>query len=109
MTILNTIELTKQSMIPYYIVFACIIVGGISLSIILNTTRERLIPPNIVIIIMCLLVAFVMLVTSSGFQEPTGKYQYEITIDAVTTFADVIEKYDIIEQRGEIFVVEKKE
>jgi hypothetical protein len=43
------------------------------------------------------------------FRVPTGEYQYEILIDDTVTFNEVNEKYNIIEQRGEIFLVEEKD
>ena len=42
-------------------------------------------------------------------EEPTGRYRYEVTIDPSVTFSELYEKYDVIEQRGEIWVLEEKE
>ena len=109
MTVLNVIELTKQSMIPFYIAAVCVTVSIISLLIAINTSREWLTMPGAASAIIFFLIAIGLLIFASDFQEPTGKYQYEIMIDDSTTFSEVIEKYDIIEQRGEIFVVEEKE
>lgn len=39
----------------------------------------------------------------------TGRYEYEVTIDESVDFIDIYEKYDVIEQRGEIWVLEDKE
>lgn len=41
--------------------------------------------------------------------ESTGRYRYEVTIDPSVTFSEIYEKYDVIEQRGEIWVLEEKE
>jgi hypothetical protein len=40
---------------------------------------------------------------------PSGKVQHEVIFDEGASFMDVIDKYDIIEQRGDIFVLEEKE
>lgn len=40
---------------------------------------------------------------------PTGRYRYECTIDDDASFVDIAEKYVVVEQRGEIWVLEDKE
>ena len=40
---------------------------------------------------------------------PTGRYRYEATIDKSVSFTELYEKYDIVEQRGEIYILEDKE
>lgn len=40
---------------------------------------------------------------------PTGRYRYEVTIDGSVSFNDIYERYEIVEQRGEIWVLEEKE
>lgn len=39
----------------------------------------------------------------------TGRYEYEVTIDESVDFIDIYENYDVIEQRGDIWVIEDKE
>lgn len=41
--------------------------------------------------------------------EPSGRYRYECTIDESVSMTEVYERYDIIEQRGDIWVLEDKE
>lgn len=41
--------------------------------------------------------------------KPTGKYRYEILLDDSYPASKLNENYDVIEQRGEIFVIEDKE
>lgn len=41
--------------------------------------------------------------------EPTGRYRYEVTIDKSVSITDVYDNYNVIEQRGEIWVLEDKE
>lgn len=40
---------------------------------------------------------------------PTGINQYEVLIDESVNFQEVYEKYEIIERRGDIWVLEDKE
>ena len=39
----------------------------------------------------------------------TGRYTYEVTVDDDVTFDEIMDKYDVVEQRGEIWVLEDKE
>lgn len=41
--------------------------------------------------------------------EPTGRYRYEVTIDDSVSITEVYDHYNIIEQRGDIWVLEDKE
>lgn len=42
-------------------------------------------------------------------EVPTGRYRYEVTISDTANFKEIYEKYDIVEQRGDIYVLEEKE
>lgn len=42
-------------------------------------------------------------------EQPTGRYKYECIIDESVDFVDIYEKYNVVEQRGEIWVLEDKE
>ena len=39
---------------------------------------------------------------------PTDRYKYEATIDKSVSFVELYEQYDIVEQRGEIYILEDK-
>lgn len=46
------------------------------------------------------------------YSVPSGKYKYEVTVDDDITYKNYKafrDKYEIIEQRGEIFVIKEKE
>ena len=40
---------------------------------------------------------------------PSGRYRYEATISETANFKDISDNYNIIEQRGDIYVLEEKE
>lgn len=109
MTVINVIELTRQSLLPF------IIAAGLLLSLFISVPLMNKIKNGIISAVfgvyslLAVSVMCVMIIACGEFQEPSGKYHYEIIIDNDTSFAEVIEKYKIIEQRGEIFVVEEKE
>ena len=39
----------------------------------------------------------------------TGRYQYEVIVNETVSFNDLCEKYEVVERRGEIWVLEDKE
>ena len=53
--------------------------------------------------------ALVILIFGCGAMVGTGRYEYEVTIDKSVDFIDIYENYDIIEQRGNIWVIQDKE
>lgn len=59
-----------------------------------------------------LLGLFAMALFGSAFSYPPETettMQYEVTIDDSVSLTEFYEQYNVIEQRGEIFVVEKKD
>lgn len=43
------------------------------------------------------------------FTKPSGRYQYECLINDTVPYVEIYEKYDVVEQRGEIWVLKDKE
>lgn len=43
------------------------------------------------------------------FTKPSGRYQYECLINDTVPYVEIYEKYDVVEQRGSIWVLEDKE
>lgn len=59
--------------------------------------------------IVDLLLLFVVMGFSIGDKrELTGRYQYECIIDDSVSLKDITEQYDIIEHRGDIWILEDK-
>lgn len=109
MTVLNTIELTEQSWMPFVISGSLILSLFITVPL-LNKVKNNYVGGMLGIYsLVALATGVVILLACDEFQVPSGEYHYEIAIDNETSFAEVIEKYNIIEQRGEIFVVEERE
>ena len=62
--------------------------------------------------ILCTFLFFCVLVgliVGNCKKKPTGRYQYECLIDDETPCADIYDKYDVVDRRGEIWVLEDKE
>lgn len=53
--------------------------------------------------------AWIVVIINWRETEPTGRYKYEVTIDESVDFIDIYKNYDVIEQRGQIWVLEDKE
>ena len=66
-----------------------------------------------VVLAITSLVMFVALLVmtwlSPVFEKPSGRYKYECLIDKSVSMTEVHEKYEVIEQRGDIWVLEDKE
>ena len=57
---------------------------------------------------ICFLIGFVVSMCTINTIH-TGRYRYEVTVDDDITFDEIMDKYDVVEQRGEIWVLEDKE
>lgn len=44
-----------------------------------------------------------------GIDKPTGRYEYKATISDEASFNKVISRFDIIEQDGELYILQDKE
>lgn len=59
--------------------------------------------------IICLISFLICIIQSARTEEvPTDRYRYEVTVGDYVMFTDIYEKYDVIERRGEIWVLEDK-
>ena len=60
---------------------------------------------GILFLITCIATCTVNLEKSKN----TGRYKYEATIDEDVPFTEVYEKYDVVKQKGDIWVLKDKE
>ena len=68
------------------------------------------IPSSILIGTICAAIGlFLGCLLSIGFGPFTETRRYEVTFDEETSIVEVMKDYNIIEQRGDIFVLEDKE
>ena len=103
-TILNKIAVTG---LPTWIMVSAIIISIIgfivfAISIIAEWPAWKAIVP----IIIVLLIWFICGIFNITFK--TGEYRYECIIDDSVPYNEVAENYKIIEQRGDIWVLENK-
>ena len=115
MTVLNIIELTETA--PWvnfafcasFIGFAVLVAIGGYMCSKFNPKIEKLGAWLIGIGLVCLISSIVMNALMDEITIPSGEVQYEVMINDSISFTEVVEKYDVIKQRGEIFVLEEKE
>lgn len=61
------------------------------------------------ILSLACIVGAVILLSIGLFKEiPTGKYKYEVTISDEVNFNEFSDKYKILKQRGEIYIVKER-
>ena len=103
-TILNKIAVTG---VPSWVLVSAIIICIIgfivfAISIIVEWPTWTAIVPIIVILFIWLICGILNITIK------TGEYQYECIIDDSVPYNKVVENYKIIEQRGDIWVLEDK-
>lgn len=61
-----------------------------------------------VIIFSCFIASFCILLFLGVQKQETGRNRYECLIDGTTPFIEVAENYNIVEQRGDLWILEDK-
>ena len=102
-TILNKIAITG---LPSWIMVSAIIIFTIGLLVFTISIIADW-PTWTVIISAASLLVFVICGILDGITK-TGEYQYECIIDDSVPYNEVVDNYKIIEQRGDIWVLEDK-
>lgn len=111
---INILNMTQIMENPLYYDFlsttgiTCFIIELIILFISVIKGNPKII--TVVIAIILFIVGLFLMIFSEIHKNtiPTGKYQYEVTIDENVSFVDLNNKYNVIEQRGDIYVLEDK-
>ena len=103
-TVLNEIAVTG---VPSWMMVSAIIIAVIgfivfAIAIIAEWPAWKAIIPIIII----LFTWFICGIFNITFK--TGKYQYECIIDDSVPYNEVVDNYKIVEQRGDIWVLEEK-
>lgn len=111
MTVLNTIELTKTAPVMNTIFLSSVVLVVLSFIGIINTpiNKEKLGIACVTVLFIALISTIVCGAIKDNFTVPSGEVHYEVLINDDASFVEVLKKYDIIEQRGEIFVLKEKE
>lgn len=109
--VLNKVEITQEKF-PEWLGPACalmILIGVITGMIVSVFVRDAAgILAGLALGLFCCIPT--LLIGKGCTKEvPTGRYRYEVTISDTANFKEIYEKYDVVEQRGDIYVLEEKE
>lgn len=102
-TILNKIAITG---LPSWIMVSAIIIFTIGLLVFTVSIIADWPTWTVIISLVGLLVLVICSILDATIK--TGEYRYECIIDDSVPYNEVIENYNIIEQRGNIWVLEDK-
>lgn len=106
MTILNQTEILECSypaIIAGLIIAAILAIYAAGFVYVNNKSRVSLI---------CCFLAVLLLLSAPilcSITSPTGRYRYEGLIDEDMSMAEIYDQYNIVEKRGDIWVLEDKE
>lgn len=109
-TILNTIDVysDKRALIISLMFFIAINIVGIALCINEKIKHDNIISGAIIMLI-CFFLGLVFSVAISNYAKKEYVYtQYEVLIDDSVNLKEFNEKYEIIDQRGEIYTIKEK-
>lgn len=112
MTILNSVEIMQFcEWLPPVIIFCLVtaIVSFIILSSHDHTTIGGAVANAIIVLISIVSTVIFLVMSNNDDGIPTGRYEIEAIIDESVSFKEVVEEYNFIEQRGDIYVFETKE
>lgn len=110
-TILNTIVSGGYGTIGTTMIIFGIIVFFLSLlSVTISYEPYNKTNGEFIISIIVAIISFILIIIGIGFAaNSTETTTYEVTISEEVLFKDFTSKYEIIEQRGDIYVVKKRE
>ncbi len=104
-TILNKIEITG---LPTWLVITWISIIMISICVVVicGLIAKGSLKVTAIAGITAVVMFFLGLILECTVK--TGEYRYECTIDDSVSYNDIVKNYEIIEQRGDIWVLEDK-
>ena len=109
MTVLNKTEV-MVSIIPekfFLLIVICLIIAFICAIMAFTSIGcpDFCTIAAVIFFIACCIISFI----GAIFEKPSGRYRYECLIDDTVPYTEIYDKYDVIEQRGSIWVLEDKE
>ena len=93
-----------------YIIFSIgmtsIVIGFIILIIGAGINRWKVVIFGLIFIVVSFVVTF--FICTIAPKEPTGRYEYQVTIGDNVSFTEFYEKYEVIDQNGKIWTIREK-
>ena len=106
--VLNKTQIMETPSWVYTLFFAGLISVVIGIVFLISVKKNNF--KSFIIGLVLFIIGLVLINAPTEYADimPTGKYQYEVTIDENVSFVDLNNKYNVIEQRGDIYVLEDK-
>lgn len=110
MTILNQYEILENVTPIWWYIGVVVFIISIIVFFAISDKSVSSILGWILVAIIFLGVIWVSVVYEIVHKEdvPTGRYRYECIIDDDASFTDILEDYVVIEQRGDLWILEDK-
>ena len=58
---------------------------------------------------VAIIIVFAFALIGCLYKKPTGQYEYQVLIDDSANFKEIYDKYEIIDVKGEIYIIRDKE
>lgn len=112
--ILNKVEIMESPMWVSVVIIVLFIISLLSLGMGIVDAIEDITDGHCLIFIVVATVAYIALIIMGNadkqlLTEPTGVYEYQVTIDDSVSMNEFLEKYEIIEVNGKIYTIREKE
>lgn len=103
-TILNTTAITGLPTWVSVLTFVIFFIGAIVFAV------SMILDGPVWVTASSLMIGLIVMIACGIFKYTvkTGEYRYECTIDDSVSYNEVVENYKIVEQRGDIWVLEDK-
>lgn len=103
-TILNTTAVTGLPTWVSVLAFVIFFIGAIVFAV------SMILDGPVWVTASSLMIGLIVMIACGIFKYTvkTGEYRYECTIDDSVSYNEVVENYKIVEQRGDIWVLEDK-
>lgn len=106
-TVLNSTEIIQNSDWSVRLFGVLLVLLIVSFVLGITADLEPFATVCAIISIICLFGLFI--IGAIDTEEGTGRYKYEVIMDEDVSLQEVYERYEIKEQRGDIWVLEDKE
>jgi hypothetical protein len=111
--VLNKVEIMESPMwiaivvIVFFFIFLVSLIAG-AIDIFTDFLDNKKWIPGVGMIVSWVII-LMMFICDKCCSEPTGKYEYQVTIDDSVSMTEFLEKYEIIEVNGKIYMIREKE
>lgn len=112
--ILNKVEIMESPMWIAIAIIVCFVLILVSIAIFFVNVITDFLDDKWWITALIIVLSYIGILLMSNLDknlliEPTGKYEYQVTIDDSVSINEFLEKYEIIEVNGKIYTIREKE